>query len=311
MVKTAATIDQRDWYLLILLSVLWGGSFFFTGVAVKELPPLTIVLARVGFAAALLMPVMWVRGSGFPSGIRGWMPFFGMAVLNNVIPFSLIVFGQTMIASGLASVLNATTPLFTVLIMAAFREETLNLRRVAGTVVGLLGVAILRGLHLDASQDQTIGILLCLGAAVSYGFAALWGRRRLTGIPPLTSATCQVVCSSAVMLVLAAVIEWPRGLQMPGWATWGSLFGSAAISTALAYIVFFRILVRSGASNVMLVTLLIPATAIWLGCLVLGETLKNHEIAGALVIGSALLLIDGRIFARFSLPGRRQPNRSV
>jgi drug/metabolite transporter (DMT)-like permease len=303
MVKIAATIDRRDWLLLILLSVLWGGSFFFTGVAVKELPPLTIVLARVAFAAALLAPVMWVRGNAFPSGIRGWTPFLVMALLNNVVPFSLLVTGQTMIASGLASVLNATTPLFTVLVMAASGEETLSRRRVAGAILGLVGVVTLRGPSLDGAPSQTIGILLCLGAAFSYGLSALWGRRRLSGVPPLTAATCQLVCSTAIMLVLAAAVEWPRGLPMPGLATWGALLATAALSTALAYVVFFQILVRSGASNVMLVTLLIPVTAILLGHFVLGETLKGREIAGALVIGSALLLIDGRMVGFFRRSG--------
>jgi drug/metabolite transporter (DMT)-like permease len=295
MAKTTTGIDRRDWLLLILLSVLWGGSFFFAGVAVKDLPPLTIVLARVAFAAALLTPVMWARGTRFPSGIGGWKPFFVMAVLNNVIPFSLIVIGQTMIASGLASVLNATTPLFTVLVMAAFGEEALNGRRVVGAILGLLGVAILRGQQLENSLAKAMGILLCLGAALSYGFAGLWGRRKLSSIPPLTSATCQLICSSVVMLMLAAIIEWPRGLHMPGLATWWALLGFAVLSTALAYIVFFQILVRSGSTSVMLVTLLIPVTAILLGHFVLGETLKGHEIAGALVIGSALILMDGRM----------------
>jgi drug/metabolite transporter (DMT)-like permease len=306
MAKTAAGIDRRDGLLLVLLSVLWGGSFFFAGVAVKELPPLTIVLARVAFAAALLTPVMWVRGTGFPSGIDGWKPFLIMALLNNVIPFSLIVIGQTMIASGLASMLNATTPLFTVLVMAAFGEEALNRRRIAGATLGLVGVIILRGPQLEPSQTQAIGIVVCLGAALSYGFAGLWGRRTLSGIAPLTSATCQLICSSAVMLVLAALIEWPRGLHMPGAATWWSLLGFAALSTALAYIVFFQILVRSGASNVMLVTLLIPATAILLGHLVLGESLNAYEIAGALVIGSALIVIDGRLFDALGNPSWRR-----
>ena len=150
------------------------------------------------------------------------------------------VIGQTMIASGLASVLNATTPLFTVVVMAAFGEEALNLRRVAGAAVGLIGVVMLRGQPLENSAGQTMGILLCLGAALSYGFAGLWGRRRLSGIPPLASATCQLVCSSAVMLALAATLEWRHGLPMPGLATWWSLLGAAALSTALAYVVFFR-----------------------------------------------------------------------
>jgi drug/metabolite transporter (DMT)-like permease len=299
MADIAARVDRRDWGLLVLLSVLWGGSFFFTGVAVRDMPPLTIVLARVGLAAALLIPVMLARGARFPSGVAGWKPFLVMAVLNNVIPFSLLVVGQTMITTGLASVLNATTPLFTVLVIGALREEALGVGRVAGALLGLAGVLILRGQPVEASREQTVGILLCLGAALSYGFAGLWGRRKLTGVPPLTSAACQLICSTLMMLVLAAAIEWPRGLPMPAAATWWSLLGFAALSTALAYVVFFQILVRSGASSVMLVTLLVPVTAILLGHFVLGEALKGREVAGAVVIGSALLVMDGRIFRHF------------
>jgi drug/metabolite transporter (DMT)-like permease len=298
-VEIAAQVDRRDWPLLILLSVLWGGSFFFSGVAVRDLPPLTIVLARVALAAAVLTPVMWARGARFPSDVAGWRPFFVMALLNNVLPFSLIVFGQTMIASGLASVLNATTPLFTVLVMAAFAEEALNVRRVTGAALGLIGVVILRGQLSQTSGEQTAGILLCLGAALSYGFAGLWGRRKLSGVPPLTSATCQLLCSSAVMLALAATVDWPRGLHMPAAATWWALLGLAVFSTALAYVIFFQILIRSGASIVMLVTLLIPVTAILLGHLMLGEILSGRQIIGALVIGSALIVMDGRLFALF------------
>jgi drug/metabolite transporter (DMT)-like permease len=302
MTGLAVGIDRRDWLLLVLLSMLWGGSFFFAGVAVRELPPLTIVLARVGLAAALLTPVMLARGAVFPSGVAGWKPFLIMAVLNNVIPFSLIVTGQTMIASGLASVLNATTPLFTVLVIAAFGEEALNRRRIAGAILGLIGVVILRGPRLELAQGSAIGILLCLAAALSYGFAGLWGCRMLSGIPPLTSATCQLICSSVLMLVLAAALEWPQGLHRPGAATWAALLGFGA-STALAYVVFFRILIRSGATNAMLGTLLVPVTAILLGHFVLSEALNAHEIAGALVIGAALIVMDGRVFDALSDPG--------
>jgi len=292
---TKTAIDPRDWLLLALLSVLWGGSFFFTGVAVRDTPPLTIVLVRVALAAAVLIPVMWIHGAGFPPRLRDWWPFLVMAALNNVIPFTLLAVAQTLIPSGLASVLNATTPLFTVLVMAAYGEEALSARRVAGALLGVLGVVVLRGQGGEPSNQQTIGILLCLGAALSYGFSGLWGRRKLTGTPPLTSATCQLSCSSLIMLVLAGSIEWPHGLAMPGAATWIALLGFAVLSTALAYLVFFQILVRSGASNVMLVTLLIPVTAILLGHFALGETLRGREIAGGLIIAGALLIIDGRV----------------
>jgi drug/metabolite transporter (DMT)-like permease len=287
-------MDERDWALLVLLSILWGGSFFFTGVAVRELPPLTIVLARVAIAAVLLLPVLWASGTRLPASVSGWMPFLVMGLLNNVIPFSLIVSGQTQIASGLASVLNATTPLFTVLVMAAAGDEPLKARRVVGVLAGLVGVIILRGQALEFSGGQTLGMLLCLGAALSYGVSGLWGRRRLAGVPPLTSAACQLICSSVVMLVLAGVVERPWLLPTPSLQTWLALLGTAALSTALAYVVFFQILVRSGASNVMLVTLLIPLTAILLGHFVLGEPLEPREIIGACVIAGALLIVDGR-----------------
>jgi drug/metabolite transporter (DMT)-like permease len=301
MAPSETRMDERDWALLVLLSILWGGSFFFNAVAVQQLPPFTIVLARVAIAAVLLLPVLWAhRVSGaktalLPAGAAGWMPFLVMGLLNNVIPFSLIVCGQTLIASGTASVLNATTPLFTVLVMAAAGDEPLAARRLFGVLAGLLGVIILRGQSVEFAGPETLGMLLCLGAALSYGFSGMWGRRKLAGIAPLTSATCQLISSSVVMLVLAGVIERPWLLPAPSQQTWLALLATAALSTALAYVVFFQILVRSGASNVMLVTLLIPVTAILLGHFVLGEPLQAREIIGALVIGAALLIVDGRV----------------
>ena len=289
-------IDARDWSLLALLSVLWGGSFFFIGVAVRELPPLTIVLLRVTLAAIILLPLLRVYRIAFPKGLSAWRPFFAIAALNNILPFSLIVTGQTYVSSGLASILNATTPLFTVLVMAAAGDEKLHARRVAGVVLGLIGVAILHGQDLGFSSGQGFGILLCLAGAFSYGLSALYARRKLSDSPPLATATFQLVASSLMMMVIAGLFERPWQLPMPGVMTWLALLGLAALSTALAYIVFFQILRRSGSTNVMLVTLLIPVTAILLGWLALGESISFAEIAGALVIGSALLVIDGRVF---------------
>jgi drug/metabolite transporter (DMT)-like permease len=290
-------MDRQSWLLLILLSVLWGGSFFFASTALRELPIFTIVLARVGFGALFLAPFVGRLGGAWPTTLAGWRPFFVMGMLNNVIPFSLIVAGQTYISSGMASVLNATTPLFTVLVMAGFGDERLIARRIAGVAIGLIGVAVLRGPGLALAHDQTIGILLCLGAAISYGFSGLWGRRQLAGVPPVTSAACQLTSSTAVIAIAAGAIDQPWTLPMPGLTTWGALIGLAALGTSLAYIVFFTILSRAGATNVMLVTLLIPVTAILLGVLVLNEPLGANEIAGALIIAASLLVIDGRALA--------------
>jgi drug/metabolite transporter (DMT)-like permease len=295
MPASSLTMDRQTWLLLLLLSVLWGASFFFGSVALRELPPTTVVFVRVALAAALLFPLFKLRGGILPSGLAGWMPFFVMGLLNNIIPFSLTLVGQLRISSGLASVLNATTPLFTVLVTASFGDERLSARRIVGVIIGLIGVVVLREPGLAQSDGETVGMLLCLAAALSYGFSGLWGRRMLSGVAPLTSATCQLIMSSVAMAVIAAAVDQPWHLPMPGATTWAALIGVAALSTALAYVVFYRILARSGATNVMLVTLLIPVTAILLGVLVLGEPLSAREIVGALIIASALIVIDGRV----------------
>jgi drug/metabolite transporter (DMT)-like permease len=221
-----------------------------------------------------------------------------------VLPFSLIVMGQMYIPSGLASILNATTPLFTVLVMAAAGDEKLLMRRVAGVLTGLIGVIILHGQDFGFANSEGLGILLCLAGAFAYGLSALYARRKLSNSPPLATATFQLMASSLMMAIVASVFERPWQLPMPGVTTWLAMLGLAALSTALAYIVFFQILRRSGPTNVMLVTLLIPVTAILLGYLVLGEEITPREIAGALVIGSGLLLIDGRVLTL----GRGRPS---
>jgi drug/metabolite transporter (DMT)-like permease len=295
MTASDGRIDARDWSLLAALSVLWGGSFFFNGLVLRELPPFTLVLLRVVLAALILLPVLYAHRLAFPKGWTGWRPFFLVALFNNVLPFSQIVTGQTYIPSGLASILNATTPLFTVLVMAAAGEEKLIVRRVAGVIVGLIGVIVLRGRGFGFESGQGLGILLCLAAALSYGISALIARRSLADSPPLATATFQLMTSSLMMAAVAGIFERPWQLPVPGAVTWLAVLGLAALSTALAYIVFFQILRRSGATNVMLVTLLVPVTAILLGAFVLGEQISLREIVGALVIGSALLLIDGRV----------------
>jgi drug/metabolite transporter (DMT)-like permease len=295
MTSTDGRIDTGDWALLCLLAILWGGSFFFAGVALRELPPLTLVLFRVTLGAAFLLPALWHYRIGFPRSLAAWKPYVAVALFNNVLPFSLFVTAQTFITSGLASILNATTPLFTIAVMVLSGEERLSARRIVGVAVGLVGVAVLRGGVDVASSGASVGVLLCLAGALSYGLAALAARRYLEDSPPLATATFQLLASSAMMTVIAGIVERPWQLPLPGATTWAAMIGFGALSTALAYIVFFQILRRSGATNVMLVTLLIPVTAILLGYVVLGERISPGEIMGALVIGSALLLIDGRV----------------
>ncbi len=299
LLESAKTMGSIEWALLILLSVLWGGAYFFAGVAVRELPPLTVVLARVSVAVIALLPLLWYLGHSLPRGLSAWYPFIGMGILNNVIPFGLIFAGQLHITVGLSSIINAMTPLFTVLVMASFRQERLTLYRIIGVLLGVVGVAVLRGVDGALGAGQTLGIGLCLAAALSYGFAALWGKKYLAGHPPIKSASCQLVCSTAIMAVLVLLVDKPWTLAVPSASVIWSLVALGVFGTALAYIVFFNILVRAGASNVMLVTLLIPITAMLLGNVFLDEVIQAKEVIGALIIGAGLAFIDGRLIRRF------------
>jgi drug/metabolite transporter (DMT)-like permease len=191
------------------------------------------------------------------------------------------------------------TPLFTIVVMASFQYERLTINRIIGVLLGIVGVAVLRGIEGPVDASQTIGIALCLGAALSYGFAALWGRKHLIGVPPVKSATCQLMCSSAIMLVVVSLIDQPWNLDMPSQNAIWSLVALAVFGTAIAYVVFYKILIRAGASNVMLVTLLMPITALILGNVFLGEEIQAKEIMGAFIIGTGLLFIDGRVINRF------------
>lgn len=284
--------------LLVALSILWGGSFLFVGIAVKELPSLTIVMVRVGLAALLLLPVAWILGVRFPKTLSAWQPFFGMAILNNVIPFTLITMGQREVASGLASTLNATTPLFTLIIAHALTDEKLKANKLAGVVLGIVGIAVLLGPEaIFGRTSSLVGMLLCLGACVSYGFAGYWGQR-LRETPAIVSACCQLLCSTLVLATLTSIVDRPWTLAWPSMRTVLALIGLAALSTAIAYVIFFRILAVSGSTNVMLVTLLIPVSGIAFGLLLLDETLLLRHVIGALVIAAGLLVIDGRLFTR-------------
>ena len=289
-----------EWGLLLFLSVLWGGSFFFSKVALAELPPFTVVLGRVAIAAAALFVYLRATGRVIPSDGKVWRAFFGMGLLNNLIPFSLIFWGQTAIASGLASILNATTPIFSILVAHFLTsDEKMTPQKIAGVLLGILGVAVLMSGSAFAGNGPPLWALLaCLGAALSYGFAGTFGRRfRRMGIAPAVGAFGQTTATTVMMLPLVAIVDAPWGLAAPHFVTVGALLALALISTALAYIIFFHILSVGGAINSSLVTLLIPVSAILLGSLVLGERLSASHFLGMALIALGLLSIDGRIFA--------------
>ena len=295
------TMGSKDWAMLLSLSFLWGGSFFFVGVAVAELPPLTIVTLRVAIAAAILWIILSLSQHQAPKTAKLWRDLFIMGLLNNVIPFSLIVWGQTHIASGLASILNATIPLFTVVIAGwLLPDEQMTARKITGVAIGFFGVIVLMGpSSLEQVGTDTLAQLAILGAAISYGFATSFGRRFKTmGISPFQTSVGQVTASTIMLLPLALLFERPDQLANPSNEVWLAVIGLGAFSTALAYILFFNVLSSAGATNVTLVAFLVPVTAILLGWLVLDEQLDIEHFAGMLFIGLGLAAIDGRLWKK-------------
>lgn len=303
----ARPMTTLEWVLLLTLSLVWGGSFFFAAIAVAEVPPMTVVLVRVGGAALLLWLVIFATSGAIPRDGRVWLAFFGMGALNNAIPFSLIFWAQTDIASGLASILNATTPIFTVLVAHGLTpDERLTPNRLAGVVLGFLGVVIL--LNGPGAGGAVLPMLAVLAAALSYAFASIFGKRfRALGVAPLTTAAGQVTASALLMAPVVVVFDQPWTLAIPSAAALWSLAGLVTLSTALAYFLYFRILATAGATNLMLVTLLVPPSAILLGVAILGEALSLPQLAGMVVIGLGLVAIDGRLVRR--LRSRDQSHR--
>lgn len=285
------------WSLLVALSVLWGGSFFFVGVAVAEIPPFTLVALRVTLAAGMLWLALPLLGVAAPRGGRAWRAIAMMALLNNVIPFSLIVWAQQTLPSGLASILNATTPLWTVLVAhVATTEEKATVGKLAGVLLGFAGVAAMMGPDiLSGAAAAGLATAAMLAATFSYACAGVFGRRfRAIGVAPMQAALGQVSASALVMLPVALVIDRPWGLPAPSGSTIAAVLGLAGLSTAAAYILYFRILALAGAVNLLLVTFLIPVSAILLGTLVLQEALEPRHLFGMALIGLGLAAIDGR-----------------
>jgi drug/metabolite transporter (DMT)-like permease len=281
--------------LLLVLALMWGGSFLFSKIAVGELPPLIVVLCRVALAALALNVVVLLSGRRMPADPRLWGTFFVMGLLNNVIPFSLVFWGQTQIASGLAAILNATTPLFTVLVAhVATNDEKLTASRLIGVLLGIVGVAVMIGPGaLAGNGGSTLARIAVLGAAMSYAFAAIWGRR-FRGLPPTITANGQLSASALVMTPVALLTDRPWSLAFPSVRVVLAIIALALLSTAAGYIVYFALLARAGATNVLLVTLLIPPSALLLGALVLAELVEPRDLAGLAFIVGGLAAIDGR-----------------
>ncbi|QYK43579.1 MAG: DMT family transporter [Paracoccaceae bacterium] len=280
-------MSRADWALLLLLSVLWGGSFLFVALALRGLAPLTLVWLRVALAALVLLAVLRAGGTALPPR-RAWGALAVMGLVNNALPFTLIAVAQGQIDAGLAATLNATTPLFTVIVAAAAGVERVGGLRVAGVLAGLAGVAALMGGGAGAPGAQA----LCLGAALLYALAGVWGRR-LAGLglsPP--AAAFGMLASAALWLAPVVLIhDTPFTRDAPGAAALASVAALAVLCTALAYLIYFRLLARAGAVNLSLVTFLIPVSAIATGVAFLAEHVGPAQVAGLVLIGVGLWLV--------------------
>jgi drug/metabolite transporter (DMT)-like permease len=295
-----------EWVLLFILGGLWGGTFFFNAIAIPEIPPLVVILLRVALATVILWFFVFTGGIKVPRDGSSWFALLVTAALNSALPFFLIAWGQLHIASGLASIMIGATPLFAVL-AAHFltTDEKMTPGKVAGVIAGMVGVVVLIGPQfLGEIGKDLIAQLSVLGAAVCYAISAIYGRtfaRR--GMPPMMVATGQMTMATLLLLPFALIVDRPWELANPSLQAWGAVIGLAVLSTSFAYLIFFRILARAGAINILLVNFLVPVSAILLGVFILGEVLTTDQVIGMAFIALGLTLIDGRLFQRKSRAG--------
>ncbi|WP_235008474.1 DMT family transporter [Candidatus Halocynthiibacter alkanivorans] len=291
-------IDRISGLMLLALAAVWGGSFFFAEIALQEVPPLTVTLFRVFLAVPVLLLVVLWRGVSIPVSLRTWGAYLVMGALNNAIPFSLIFWGQTTIDSSLASILNGTTAVFGAVVAGLLlADEPLLPRKIAGAVMGVLGVSVIMGFDALTQLDaKNLAQLAVLGAALSYAFASVWGKITLAGNAPEMNALGMLTGSTVLMMPIAI---WSDGMPVLNLSAgvWVSIFSLSILSTAVAYLLYFAILVRAGSANLMLVTLLIPPFAIGLGVAFLGERLGPEAWAGFGLIALGLVITDGRTLA--------------
>ena len=300
---TSHSISARAWGLMALLAVLWGAVFLSVRIALDEIPPMTVVAHRVGWASVVLWAYVFARRMPLPRGARVWIGFAGMGLLNNVIPFSLMAWGQLYIPSGLTSIFNATTAIFGVLVASLLlADERLTRRKAIGVVIGFAGVVMAIGADSLREFDITsLAQLAVLAGTLSYAFAGVWARKMLGGLAPQVAAAGMLTASTLIMVPLAWYFEGPIRLDLTPRTLMALAYASLG-ATALAYLLYYRVLTLAGCGNLMLVTLLIAPIAIVLGALVLGETLPPNAYSGFALLALGLVIIDGRLIDRIRLP---------
>jgi drug/metabolite transporter (DMT)-like permease len=292
---SAPRMTAREWGLLVLLSILWGSAFFFAGWSLKEITPHGLAFFRVAIAALALGLTAVVLRLPFPRGIEIWSRLALLSLISTAIPFTLLYWAQTQIASGLAAILNAMTPIFTILVAhVATRDERIDARRFIGVLAGVVGVAVIVGPsaigHMDGSLWAEAAVL---GAGICYALASVWGRR-FTGQSPVVVSFAQMVFASAILLPVMLISGAPFRVPVPSPSVIAAVLALGIFSTGLAFVMFFNILKSAGATNAVLVTLLVPVSAIMLGVVILGEIIAPRQFAGLSMIALGLLINDGR-----------------
>ena len=311
---TPLNMRRTDWALLLLLSLLWGGSFFFAKIALSEFPPLTLVFLRVALAGMALGLFIVSTGQSLPKSRSLWAAFAGMGLLNNLLPFTLLFWGQTQIGAGLASIFNALVPVFTVILAHFYTtDEKLSPFKLLGVGFGAVGVAVLIGIDVSNGINTwtLVAMLACLAAALSYGFASVYGRRfHALGAAPMQVAFGQVSASAAIMLPVVLWFDRPLAMPLPGLTAWMAVLSLALVCTAFAYVLFFKLLATAGATSISLVAFLIPVSAITLGTLFLGERLALNHLLGIGFVFAGLAVLNEGLRQRFITRFKRQKTRS-
>jgi len=298
-----SVMNRSDWAILAALALIWGGAFFLIGVAVRYVPPFSYVLMRLAIAAAAMWAILAWRRETLALPREAWGAIVLLALLNNALPFTLFGWAQTHIASGLASILNATTPIWGVIVAHLFTaDEKITPRKLAGVAVGFSGVAVMIGPGLLSSLGGgVLAELACVVAALAYALAGVWARRfKAMGVSPFSVTTGQLTVGAVMMVPVALIGDRPWTMAFPPIQAWAAVATLAIVCTALGYVLYFRLIDRAGATNALLVTLLVPPTAILLGVLFLGEVIAAHDFAGLALIGLGLAAIDGRALSAMS-----------
>lgn len=289
-----------DWIRIAILSLVWGGSFFFVEVMLQAMPPMTSVLGRLIVGLIGLVCLLKILNHSLKPLIQQWRPFAFIGLINNAVPFSLISFGQTEITGSLASIINASTPIMTALVAHKLTtDERLSLHKALGIGFGFSGVLVLFGPAAFDGGASLLGMAAGLSATICYAFGSVYSKRLKTN-PPMLNATGQVFYGTLWMFPVVMVVDQPWTLAMPGLGPWLAMIGIGLLSTTLAFFIYFRVLQTAGASNVVLVTFLVPVSASGLGIAFLGEQLELQHVVAYLLIASGLAVIDGRIVAKVS-----------